>query len=113
MTWLKKNFQDRVKIDEDIDCFDEDILMLSPPVSAFGVLTHSVFDGLKQFSDGFDGKFESFALDYFPKFLIRLSKSSANVCSLFEGTTVVFDGVQENHSQRVQLLWNESDAVVL
>ena len=82
-------------------------------MSAFGVLTYSVFDGLKQFCDGFDGKFASLALDSFPKFVIRLSKSSASVCSLFEGTAVVFDRVQENHSQRVQLLWNESDAVVL
>ena len=73
MSWLKKNFQDRVKIDEDIDFFDEDILMLSPPVSAFGVLTHSVFDGSNQFCDDFDRKFASLALDSIPLFVKRLS----------------------------------------
>ena len=36
LTWLKKNFQDWVKIDEDIDIFDEDMLTLSPPVCAIG-----------------------------------------------------------------------------
>ena len=69
VTWLKKNFQDWVKIDEDIDIFDEDMLTLSLPVSAFEVLTHSVYDVLKQFCDGFDGKF---ALDSFPQFIKRL-----------------------------------------
>ena len=72
MTWLKKNFQDWVKIDEEIDIFDEDMLTLSLPVSAFEVLTHSVFDGLKPFCDGFDGKFASLALDSFPQFVKRL-----------------------------------------
>ena len=113
MTWLKKNFQDRVKIEEDIDIFDEDMLTLSPPVSAFGVLTHSVFDGSNQFCDDFDRKFASLALDSFPKFIQRLSLLFGIVCSLFECTTVVFDGVKENHSQRVHLLCNESDAAVL
>ena len=113
LTWLKKNFQDWVKIDEDIDIFDEDMLTLSPPVSAIGVLTHSVFGGLKQFCNGFSGNFASLSLGSFPQFIKRLSLLSGIVCSLFESTRVVFDGVKENHSQRVHLLCNDSDAAVL
>ena len=106
VTWLKKNFQDWVKIDEDIDIFDEDMLTLSPPVSAIGVLTHSVFGG-------FSGNFASLSRGSFPQFIKRLSLLSGIACSLFESTRVVFDGVKENHSQRVHLLCNESNAVAL
>ena len=49
VTWLKKNFQDRTKIDEDIDKFGEDVLTMNRPSSAFGALVHLIFDGLKQF----------------------------------------------------------------
>ena len=45
----KKNFQDRTKIDKDIDKFDEDILTMNCPSSAFGALVLLIFDGLKQF----------------------------------------------------------------
>ena len=77
------------------------------------LLTHSIFGGWKQFCDGFNGNFASLALDSFPQFIKRLSLLFGIVCSLFECTTVVFDGVKENHSQRVHLLCNESDAAVL
>ena len=35
VTRLKKNFQDRTKIDEDIDKFDEDVLTMNRLSSAF------------------------------------------------------------------------------
>jgi len=77
------------------------------------VLTHSIFGGWKQFCDGFGGNFASLALDSFPQLIKRLSLLSGIVCSLFESTTVVFDGVKENHSQRVHLLCKKSDAAAL
>ena len=51
MTWLKKNFQDRTKIDKDIDKFDEDVLTINRPSSAMARL---IFDRLEQIFDGFD-----------------------------------------------------------
>ena len=89
------------------------MLMLSPPICASGVLTHLVSGGLKQFCNGFSGNFASLSLDSFPHFIKRLSLLSGIVCSLFESTRVVFDGVKEYHSQRVHLLCDESDAAVL
>ena len=77
------------------------MLALSPPVSTFGVLTHSVCDGREQLCDGFDYKFASLALDSFPQFVKRHSLSSTIVCSLFESTFWVFDRVRGNHSLRV------------
>ena len=83
LTWQKNNFQDRIYIDEDIDIFNEDMLTLNRPVSALGVLTHSIFDSLEQFCHCFDRKFVSHELDFFPDFINRLRFSSAIVQSLF------------------------------
>ena len=72
VTWLKKNFLDRIKIDNDIDIFDEDMQTLNRPVLALGVLKHSIFDVLEQFCDGFGVRFASLAVDVLPWFIKRL-----------------------------------------
>ena len=66
MTWLKKNFRNQTKIDEDMDKFDEDVLTMNRPSSA---LAHLIFDNLEQFFDGFDRNFASLVLDSFPQFV--------------------------------------------
>ena len=94
MTWLKKNFLDWIKIDNDIDIFDEDMQTLNRPVLALGVLKHSsdsTFDVLEHFCDGFGKRFVSLALDVLPWFIKRLLLIR-DMHSLFEGRTVVFKG---------------------
>ena len=44
-----------MKIYNDIDTFDEDVLMMNRPVSTFSTLTHSILYDSEQFRDGFDG----------------------------------------------------------
>ena len=113
MTWLKKNFQDRTKINKDIDKFDEDVLMVNRPSSAFGALAHLIFDSLKQFFDGFDRNFASLVLDSFPQFVKGLSFPSTIVHSLFEDSPVLFHEAEGGYSPQILFLWNKLDAVFL
>ena len=110
VTWLKKNFQDRTKIDEDIDKFDEDVLMMNCPSSA---MAHLIFDRLEQFFDGFDRNFASLVLDSFPQFVKGLSFPSTIVHSLFEDSPVLFHEAEGGYSPQILFLWNELDAVFL
>ena len=90
VTWLKKNFQDQTKIDKDIDKFDEDVLMMNRPSSAFGALAHLIFDSLKQFFDGFDRNFASLVLDSISQFVKGFCLPSTIIHSLFEDSPVLF-----------------------
>ena len=103
VTWLKKNFQDRTKIDEDINIFDEDMLTMNIPVSTFGALADLVFDGLEQICDGFYGNFDSF-----PHFVKGLCFLSAIIHSLFEGSLVVVRDGQHVKSVGKVLLFFET-----
>ena len=111
MTWLKKNFQDRTEIDEDIDKFDEDVLMMNRPSSAFGALANLIFDSLKQFFDGFDRNFASLVLDSISQFVKGFCLPSTIIHSLFEDSPVLFHEVEGGYSPQILLLWNELDAV--
>ena len=113
VTWLKKNFQDRTKIDEDIDKFDEDVLMMNRPSSAFGALAHLIFDSLKQFFDGFDRNFASLVLDSISQFVKGFCLPSTIIHSLFEDSPVLFHGAEGGYGPQILLHWKKLDAVFL
>jgi len=92
VTWLKKNFQDRTKIDKDIDKSDEDMLMMNRPSSTFEALAHLIFDSLKQFFDGFYRNFASLVLNSFQQFVKGLCLPSTYIHSLYEDSPVLFHG---------------------
>ena len=101
MSWVKKNLQDETKIDEAIDKFDEDVLMMNRPSSA---LAHLIFDSLEQFFDGFDRNFASLVLDSFPQFVKGLCFPSIIVHSLFEDSPEHFHEVEGGYSSQILLL---------
>ena len=101
MSWLKKNFQNRTKIDKDIEKFDEDVLTMNRPLSAFRSLANLIFDGLEQFCDGVDGNFASLALDSFPQLVKGFCFPSAIVCSLFDDSPVLIHGAEGGHIPRI------------
>ena len=72
---------------------------MNRPSSAFGALAHLIFDGLKQFFDGFDRNFDSF-----PQFVKGLCFPSNIVYNLFEDSPVLIHGAKGGHIPQILFL---------